>query len=295
MMQLESQPYEAPTTNHDAITPIFCPAAAAAMICAHGLDAGTPAAADIAMADLSSCSISTIAVPDGMTEGDCPAATDAANSAAPQGVQDQQLSLLSFPNLVSLDLSDNRLECFAGLAVLSSLQQLNLSANRLRNLQGLQQLLDTGADSCRQSSSSSSCLHAVQSQGTEGLQQQEASVCNEQASYQLSAHSSQNALQPEGQPLHCLEQGQQDEGQGQQGQQLESQNSQQGQSSAGQSCCFVHPTADLCGGYGRVPTAALYCFTSLQVLDVSYNLLSGEQLLGHKSPLGMLPRQVLLA
>jgi len=267
------------------------------MICAHGLDAGAPAAADIAMVDLSSCSSSTIAMPDAMAEEDCPEATEASNSIALQGAQDQQLSLLSFPNLVSLDLSDNRLECFAGLAVLPSLQQLNLSANRLRNLQGLQQLLHTGADSCRQSSSSSSsssCLHTGQSQGTEGLQQQEGSVCSDQASYQLSAHSSQNALQPEGQPSDGLEQGQQDDGQGQQGQQMDPQTTQQGQSSAGHSCCFHNPAADLCGGCERVPTAALYCFRSLEVLDVSYNLLSGEQVLGHRSPLGMLPRQVLL-
>jgi Leucine-rich repeat (LRR) protein len=136
--------------------------------------------------------------------------------------------LQEFNQLCALHLSDNQLSCIAGLAWLPALQQLILSANRLRSLQGLAQVLHS-------SSSSSSSIDAaaegvanvVQQQDTEGQRQQQADA--------------DAAIVPK----QCAV--------------------------IAQRCC---------------PAG----FSCLRLLDVSFNLIPAEQLLGISSPLAQLPR-----
>jgi hypothetical protein len=143
--------------------PTFCSAchqphcwlcAAGDMLMAYNMDAASPA--DVAMADLSSCDISCIAA--GVSQ------PRLQNSG-------QQLSLQSFCSLVALDLSDNRLACFAGLAALPSLQQLNMSANRLRSLQSLHQPLSTAQRSSSGHVGGASCVGNIGAQGRSSLKE----------------------------------------------------------------------------------------------------------------------------
>jgi Leucine-rich repeat (LRR) protein len=125
--------------------------------------------------------------------------------------------LQEFSQLCTLDLSDNRLSCVAGLAWLPALQQLILSANRLRDLQGLAQVLG------------SSC---AASDPAELHEQQAADV---------------------------------------------------------QSCEEPNAAVSQCSGLERqlCCPAGLSC---LRLLDVSFNIIPAEHLLGVDSPLARLPR-----
>lgn len=252
-----------------------------------------PNPSDIVVADLSSCSISSIA----------------ATNSNRHLCSNQQLSLCSFTNLTALDLSDNRLACFAGLTVLPSLQQLHVSANRLRSLQGMLQPSEVAqhtqpssageagvSDGSRHSSVSTvPDGHEVQQDGSqagdqgggdEGVGQEHADAataasqgdsCTQEASMGLvEQHTEQQQQQQhDGELLapgnqQCQEQEQAA---------AEHSCSETALSTAQLSCSTSSPSLMLCG------------FDCLEVLDVSYNLLSGEQLLGQGCPLGLLPRQ----
>jgi Leucine-rich repeat (LRR) protein len=143
--------------------------------------------------------------------------------------------LQEFSQLCALDLSDNRLSCIAGLAWLPALQQLILSANRLRDLQGLTQVL---------SSSSSSSSDAA----AEGV-----------------ANAAADAASGEKQQ--------------QQWQDTEGQGSEEPDAAVVPEQCTV--VRQSCWPSG---------FSCLRLLDVSFNLIPAEQLLGLSSPLAHLPR-----
>jgi Leucine-rich repeat (LRR) protein len=254
--------------------------------------AGTPDAdspSDIVVADLSSCSISSIAAPNSQPSN-------------------QQLSLCSFTNLAALDLSDNRLACFAGLAVLPSLQQLHLSANRLRSLQGMLQPSETAqhtrlssagqagvSHGSRRSSASTVTgghWHEVQQgssqAGDQGSDQEGGS--QEQTDAATVASQGDNCMQEESMGL-VVQQPEQQQHDGEllapAGQQC--QDHEQG--AAEHSCSETAPSTTQLSCPSSSPSLMLCGFGCLEVLDVSYNLLSGEQLLGQGCPLGLLPRQ----
>lgn len=277
------------------------------MLMACNPDASSPEG--VSTADLSSCSISSIPQP----------------SAVHTVLGNQQLSLQSFPNLVSLDLSDNRLRCFAGLAVLPSLQQLSLSANRLRDLQGLWQTADaeqhsSGADQqtadAEQQQPVSSATDTCTTAADEQQVQQEASTtataesggpeadadtallsrdstsCEQGADAEV-AEQRQPMEQLKEQPSADCEQGQQSEACEQQQHQMLDQladDSHAAESGADQQLSTAGNGALDSLVWQASMLTTVPGFTCLEELDLSYNLLSREQLLGQTSPLGVLPR-----
>jgi hypothetical protein len=283
--------------------------------------------ADAAVADLSSRNISCIDLDrDTDSSSSCAAGLPAEPQVDLTG--SQQLCLQSFAQLVSLDLNDNRLECFAGLAVLPSLQQLNMSANRLRNLQRLLPSSVSTVWQCtdaRSSSSSSSSRKGtadaklvacssdqqVQQEGTCSGWDQELGGCGEQTDGQSSSRHSADGVQetaaaaapddqerpvagqleaagPDEQQL-LLEQAAQDAQEPGLSQRHQQQQGCEQQDWEEQQCEFPG-IADTGTGAVVQPPSRLHGFQNLQVLDVSYNMLSGEELLGTASPLGQLPR-----
>jgi Leucine-rich repeat (LRR) protein len=285
--------------------------------------------ADAAVADLSSRNISCIDLVWGTDSSSCADRLLAEPQVNLLG--SQQLSLQSFAQLASLDLSDNRLECFAGLAVLPSLQQLNMSANRLKNLQRLLPSTVSTVWQCSSARSSSSSSHMraadaelvaccssdeqVQQEGArtsrdlgletyaeqsgdptsdrhsaDGVQEaaaaapasddQEHSVAEQPEAKGDLQQQEQAVLQQAGQDMQgpgLLQDRQQQQGYGQ-------------QDSQEQPCLL--PDNDPADTAVVEPPSRLFGFENLQLLDVSYNMLSGEQLLGAASPLGQLPRYV---
>lgn len=139
--------------------------------------------------------------------------------------------LQDFTQLCTLDLSNNRLSCIAGLAWLPALQQLILSANRLRDLQGLAQVLRTTA--------TAAC--STTAQGPPVADEQREQTAEEQGAERQGHEAAATAAVPQCNAL---------------GRQL---------------CC----------------PSGLSC---LRLLDVSFNLIPAEQLLGVTSPLARLPR-----
>jgi Leucine-rich repeat (LRR) protein len=285
------------------------------------------------MADLGSRNISCISPQP---------ASQASAAAASAAYFNQQLSLQSFSSLVSLDLSDNRLECFAGLAVLPSLQQLNLAANRLRSLQGLQPApaaateVSTLIKEGRQRAVSSGGIRGSDG-GGRGEGGDGSGVACRQQDHEGSSSGlgegggdgavdtaadaaiqpadscgtgSINEAQPAGLPCEPSQQQQQqqqeetvqhadeqvaeahsDMHQQQQPQQPQDQDS--GVDSLQEHLGQNHDAGSTVGpGSSPLQCAlpALMGFALLEVLDVSYNMLSGEALLGLASPLGLLPR-----
>jgi Leucine-rich repeat (LRR) protein len=227
------------------------PPCAAELLLQHSDSGDAPQ--DVLMADLASRDISSIA--DAAAAAAVPA--DACDNGAPAPQQQQQpWGLGAFVSLVSLDLSDNRLACIAGLAALPSLQHLVVSANRLRDLSGLAhaqgcsqqqpapaELLGDGAAGSSSGGSSSSVLAAAVDGADAAVQETAARAtdANEAPGGQQQQHqcaSEAAAAAPLLQPLPC--------------------------------------------------TTTSFCL--LEVLDVSYNMLTAEQLLGPWSPLGHLPR-----
>jgi Leucine-rich repeat (LRR) protein len=262
------------------------------MLMAYNMDAASPT--DVAMADLSSCNISCI---------------PAGGSQPSSQYTGQQLSLQSFCNLVALDLSDNRLACFAGLAALPSLQQLNLSANRLRGLQSLQQPLSTVQRSSSVHVGGAHCDSSTGALGSSSLEecqlQQEAGCGDAEAEDTLTAAVSSHRCTQDTEPGVTDEHQQEadeakeeapvshelgeppDEGQ-------EVQEVGQHAGTALQTDLEAHLySSSYAGSKLHQPCMQLCGFSCLKVLDLSYNLLAAEQLLGQTSPLGLLPRQVL--
>jgi hypothetical protein len=161
-------------------------------------------------------------------------AVQAAAAAADQ----QQLyspGLQEFSQLCTLDLSDNRLSCIAGLAWLPALQQLLLSANRLQGLHGLAQVLGGSSSSCTDSHNPAA---------------QDAAAAAAAAEQQLQEQ-------------------QEEQGQG----------AEEVAAGAALLCSTVARQLSCPGG--------LSC---LQLLDVSFNMIPAEHLLGTSSPLAHLPR-----
>lgn len=201
-------------------------------------------------------------------------------------------SLQCFPALVSLDLSDKRLQCFAGLAVLPALQQLNLSANRIKCLSGLQEqqlVVKVEADSqhnTRLSSSLDAAGEGSSSSGgvAEALTPQENAhdgvVEGSSGQVALQQQPSAQSMQEQQQQSHMQLAEQQEEHQ--QGMVEEG---GEGQGSGG----LVLQAQQQLEQQHLNKTQLSLGFSFLCVLDVSYNMLSGEQLLGRDSPLGMLP------
>lgn len=245
------------------------------MLLACSASTATPAALD-----LSSCDISGVALVAGNASAAYATEVAAATHAAP--AQDQQSSLQPLSSLVSLDLSDNRLGSFAGLTVLTSLQQLNLSANRLKGLQCLAHTclgaaepvsLTSGSSSCSAGHAGSSAL-AMEDSGQPASHDQVLADSSSPALHD-SPQDSQETAQDTLQQQHALD-----------CQEAEDQGYLQGDGSSDGGCevCVVP-----CCSTAVSPPG----FSLLEVLDVSYNLLPGEVLLGQGSPLGLLPRQVL--
>jgi hypothetical protein len=151
------------------------------------------------------------------------------HAAEAEQLQCRDPGLQEFVQLCALDLSDNRLSCIAGLAWLPALQQLVLSANRLRSLQGLAQVLHSSSSSSSSiDAAAAGVANVVQQQDTEGQRQEE--------------------------PIADAE-------------------------TVPEQCAVV---AQRC----RCPAG----FSCLRLLDVSFNLIPAEQLLGISSPLAQLPR-----
>lgn len=284
------------TAGQCLFTAVFLLCPAGDMLMAYNLDAASPA--DVAMADLSSCNISCIPA-GGLQPG--------------SQHTDQQLSLQSFCNLVALHLSDNRLACFAGLAVLPSLQQLNLSANRLRGLQSLQQPMAAAQPSSSGHVEGGTCVGSSGARGSINLEcqlKQEAGRDDCGAAHTLTAADSTHRCTQDieagvvdeeqqqerteeapvshelGQPADEVQEVQED---GQHaGNSLEAEpDTQHAFSQQAGHCSSSYAGSEL-----QQPCLQLCGFSCLQVLDLSYNMLAGEQLLGQASPLGLLPRQV---
>jgi Leucine-rich repeat (LRR) protein len=159
------------------------------------------------------------------------------HAAEAEQLQCSSPGLQEFSQLCALDLSDNRLSCIAGLAWLPALQQLILSANRLRSLQGLAHVLGSISSSSSMDAAAedvanvaADAAHGVQPQDTEGQRQEEPDV------------DAAAAVEPE-------------------------------------PCSVVAQRYCPAGG-----------FSCLRLLDVSFNLIPAEQLLGINSPLAQLPR-----
>lgn len=265
-----------------------CVLAAGALILSSCPDAVTPS--EVCSADLSSANISSIQTPaaafNDMSAADRRA--DAADQHLTQPTLDNPgagmatgLALPNFTELGVLDLSDNRLSCIAGLAWLPALWQLAVSANRLRTLQSLSQVLGyhtpeppaeaTAEDqvSIDQACSGSKRVSIVQVSRCSSLAARHESSINDAAA---PTEPSQQA-RPDSDSCPDLQQGY-------------------------NRCLYVRSlvatAADAIHTAGAtVQPAAVVCFggfSQLQVLDVSYNMLPADELLGRGSPLAELPR-----
>lgn len=238
---------------------------------------------DITSADLSSADITSIHTPD---------PTDLSQSSAVQALQDSP-AWTDFTRLRVLDLSDNRLSSIAGLAWMPALVQLAVSANRLRSLQSLSAAMGhshlSDAAAAGNADGPRSCTVSCESHGSS------ASVSGPDGQYSNGQlHNSSDAdvaWEVDGTPeLQTVQHTAQLA--------LDSPQGSSGQFMAGSSLVHLEAAAadplPQGSGVAQQPATAVCSdgFNQLELLDVSYNMVSADELLGLAAPVARLPRSV---